>query len=227
MGVQAGFFVPARSARIGVVDQLFSRVGASDDLSQGKSTFLVEMEETALILNRARPQSLVIVDEIGRGTSHKEGYAIAGAVLEELCGWQQPDHLEEGGDNNRSSGEKRGGIGCRALFATHYHDLLAPMIASGKAFTVEDESELESQGQSLMCVTPQRPLPGLQQFTMETISACNPLHPDDEVTIHTHRVVRGSANSSYAMSVAKTANLPPAVCARAAELLHALESELE
>lgn len=220
---QAGFFVPARSARIGVVDQLFSRVGASDDLSQGKSTFLVEMEETALILNRARPQSLVIVDEIGRGTSHKEGYAIAGAVLEELCGWQQQqDHPDQAGDDNCSNG----GIGCRALFATHYHDLLAPIIANDKGFDVEHELEMQPQKrQPLMCVTPQRPLPGLQQFTMETISARNPMHPDEEVTVHTHRVVRGSANSSYAMSVAKAANLPPAVCARAAELLHTLEAK--
>jgi DNA mismatch repair protein MutS len=100
---QAGSFVPASRARIGVVDRLFSRVGASDDLARGRSTFMVEMVETAVILNQASERSLVILDEIGRGTATFDGLSIAWAAIE---------HLHEA---NR----------CRALFATHYHELTA------------------------------------------------------------------------------------------------------
>ncbi len=98
---QMGSFVPASAARIGVVDQVFSRVGASDDLARGQSTFMVEMVETAAILNQAGPRALVILDEIGRGTATYDGLSIAWATLE---------HLH---DVN----------GCRALFATHYHEM--------------------------------------------------------------------------------------------------------
>jgi DNA mismatch repair protein MutS len=98
---QAGSFVPARRAHIGVVSQLFSRVGASDDLARGRSTFMVEMVETAAILNQADDRALVILDEIGRGTATYDGLSIAWATLEHLHG------------ANR----------CRALFATHYHEL--------------------------------------------------------------------------------------------------------
>jgi len=98
---QMGSFVPARSARIGLVDRLFSRVGASDDLARGRSTFMVEMVETAAILNQATDRSLVILDEIGRGTATFDGLSIA---------WATVEHLYE--------------INlCRALFATHYHEL--------------------------------------------------------------------------------------------------------
>ena len=100
---QIGSFVPARSARIGIVDRLYSRVGAADDLARGRSTFMVEMVETAAILNQAGPKSFVILDEIGRGTATYDGLSIAWAALE---------HLHE---INR----------CRALFATHYHELTA------------------------------------------------------------------------------------------------------
>jgi DNA mismatch repair protein MutS len=100
---QAGSFVPARRARIGVIDRLFSRVGAADDLARGRSTFMVEMVETAAILNQAGPRSLVILDEIGRGTATFDGLSIAWATIE---------HLHEA---NR----------CRALFATHFHELTA------------------------------------------------------------------------------------------------------
>ncbi|MEL7089160.1 MAG: DNA mismatch repair protein MutS, partial [Planctomycetota bacterium] len=98
---QMGSFVPAKAARIGCVEQLFSRVGASDDLARGRSTFMVEMVETAAILNQAGDKALVILDEIGRGTATYDGLSIAWATLE---------HLES---VNR----------CRALFATHYHEL--------------------------------------------------------------------------------------------------------
>lgn len=100
---QMGSFVPATEARIGIVDRLFSRVGAADDLARGRSTFMVEMVETAAILNQAGPRSLVILDEIGRGTATFDGLSIAWAVVEQL-------HEE-----NK----------CRALFATHYHELTA------------------------------------------------------------------------------------------------------
>jgi DNA mismatch repair protein MutS len=98
---QMGSFVPASSARIGLVDRLFSRVGAADDLARGRSTFMVEMVETAAILNQAGPRALVILDEIGRGTATYDGLSIAWAAIE---------HLH---DHNR----------CRALFATHFHEL--------------------------------------------------------------------------------------------------------
>jgi DNA mismatch repair protein MutS len=98
---QIGSFVPATRARIGIVDRLFSRVGAADDLARGRSTFMVEMVETAVILNQASERSLVILDEIGRGTATFDGLSIAWAAIE---------HLHE---SNR----------CRALFATHYHEL--------------------------------------------------------------------------------------------------------
>jgi DNA mismatch repair protein MutS len=100
---QMGSYVPARSARVGVVDRVLSRVGASDNLAQGESTFMVEMRETAEILRGATRRSLVILDEIGRGTSTFDGLAIAWAVAE---------YLDEV-------------VGCRALFATHYHELTA------------------------------------------------------------------------------------------------------
>ncbi len=100
---QMGGFVPARSARIGAVDRVFSRVGASDDIAQGRSTFMVEMVETAAILNRATRASLVILDEIGRGTATYDGLSIAWACVETL-------HET---------------TGCRAIFATHYHELTA------------------------------------------------------------------------------------------------------
>jgi DNA mismatch repair protein MutS len=100
---QIGGFVPAERARIGIVDRLYSRVGAADDLARGRSTFMVEMVETAAILNQAGPGALVILDEIGRGTATYDGLSIA---------WAAVEHLH---DRNR----------CRALFATHYHELTA------------------------------------------------------------------------------------------------------
>ncbi len=113
---QAGLYVPAKTAHIGVVDRLFSRVGAADDLARGRSTFMVEMVETAAILHQAGPRALVILDEIGRGTATFDGLSIAWAVVE---------HLHE---VNR----------CRGLFATHYHELteLASRLAGLKCYTM-------------------------------------------------------------------------------------------
>ena len=163
---QAGLFVPADRARIGIVSQLFSRVGASDDLARGRSTFMVEMVETAAILNQADDRALVILDEIGRGTATYDGLSIAWATLE---------HLH---DVNR----------CRALFATHYHELTA----------LADR------------------LPGLSNATVK-VKEWN-----GEV-IFLHEVVRGAADRSYGVQVARLAGLPPAVVERARVVLDALE----
>ena len=100
---QIGSFVPARSARVGVVDRIFTRIGASDDLSAGQSTFMVEMTEVAEILKHATSRSLLILDEIGRGTSTFDGMSIAQAVLEHCA--------------------DRRKLGAKTLFATHYHEL--------------------------------------------------------------------------------------------------------
>ncbi len=163
---QMGSFVPADQARIGVVDRLFSRVGAADDLARGRSTFMVEMVETAAILNQAGPRSLVILDEIGRGTATFDGLSIAWATVENLH------------EANRS----------RALFATHYHELTA---LSEK-------------------------LPHLMNATMRVKE-----WKGDVVFLH--EVAQGSADRSYGIQVAKLAGLPPAVIARAREVLALLE----
>ena len=122
---QMGSFVPARRARLGIVDRLFARVGATDELSRGQSTFMVEMTETANILNNATPHSLVILDEIGRGTSTFDGISLAWAITEHLH-----DHL-----------------GCRTLFATHYHELVElektkPRLRNANVAVRESEGEI-------------------------------------------------------------------------------------
>ncbi|HVU67031.1 MAG TPA: DNA mismatch repair protein MutS [Ktedonobacteraceae bacterium] len=123
---QIGSFVPARSAHIGLVDRIFTRVGAEDDIASGKSTFMVEMEETATILHHATRHSLIILDEIGRGTSTYDGLAIARAVVEYL----------------------HNSVGARTLFATHYHELavlaaeLPHLRVSTMAISGEDENEI-------------------------------------------------------------------------------------
>jgi len=121
---QAGSFVPAKRCRLGIVDRLFARIGAGDDLARGASTFLVEMSQTARILNRATPRSLVILDEVGRGTSTFDGLAIAQAVVEHL----------------------QGSVGCRTLFATHYLQLAAldklPGVANAQVLVQQHRDEL-------------------------------------------------------------------------------------
>jgi len=167
---QIGAYVPAERARIGVVDRLFSRVGAADDLARGRSTFMVEMVETAAILNQAGPRALVILDEIGRGTATYDGLSIAWAAIE---------HLHE---TNR----------CRALFATHYHELTALAAKLG----------------------------GLACHTMRVKE-----WQGDVVFLH--EVAPGAADRSYGIHVAKLAGLPPAVIARAEQVLDALEKSGE
>ncbi|MCB1378675.1 MAG: DNA mismatch repair protein MutS [Alphaproteobacteria bacterium] len=163
---QMGSFVPADSAYIGIVDRLFSRVGAADDLARGRSTFMVEMVETAAILNQATPRSLVILDEIGRGTATFDGLSIAWATIESLH------------DTNC----------CRALFATHYHELTA----------------LSSR---------------LEQLSNVTVKV-REWHGE---VVFLHEVIAGVADRSYGIQVAKLAGLPPAVIARASDILEHLE----
>jgi DNA mismatch repair protein MutS len=122
---QIGSFVPARRACLGLVDRIFTRIGAQDDLAAGASTFMVEMIETAAILRHATPRSLVVLDEIGRGTSTEDGLAIARAVVEYL----------------------HDGVGARALFATHYHELIAlaahlPRLANLHTAVREEQGEV-------------------------------------------------------------------------------------
>ena len=163
---QIGSYVPAKEAKIGLLSQVFSRVGASDDLARGRSTFMVEMVETAAILNQADERALVILDEIGRGTATYDGLSIAWATLE---------HLH---NKNR----------CRALFATHYHELTA----------TSDQ------------------LDGVQNATV-SVKEWN----GEIVFLHT--VVKGSADRSYGVQVAKLAGLPKSVIKRAQNILTSLE----
>ena len=165
---QAGSYVPAKSARIGIIDKLFSRVGAADDLARGRSTFMVEMVETAAILNQSTERSLVILDEIGRGTATFDGLSIAWAVVE---------HLYE---TNK----------CRALFATHYHELTA----------------LAER------------LPELSLYTMRVKEWRGNV-------VFLHEVVKGAADRSYGIHVGRLAGLPPAVIARAKQVLAQMEKK--
>ncbi|HRI75578.1 MAG TPA: DNA mismatch repair protein MutS [Alphaproteobacteria bacterium] len=164
---QMGSYVPASSAHIGTVDRLFSRVGAADDLARGRSTFMVEMVETATILHQSTVRSLVILDEIGRGTATYDGLSIAWACLE---------HLH---DVNT----------CRALFATHYHEL----------------TSLTERLKNLSC------------HTMR-------VREWQDNIVFLHEVAPGTADRSYGVHVAKLAGLPPAVIARAEQVLGILEN---
>ena len=164
-----GSWVPAQSARIGLVDRIFCRVGASDELARGNSTFMVEMNETANILNNATTRSLVVLDEIGRGTSTYDGISIAWAVAEHLHGGEA--------------------AGPRTLFATHYHELTR---LAGR-------------------------LTRLRNWSV----AVKEWH--DEI-VFVRRVVPGAADRSYGIQVARLAGMPPAVVARAREILTGLET---
>lgn len=165
---QAGAFVPASQAHIGLVDRVWTRVGASDDLATGQSTFMVEMTEVSNILHAATRRSLVVLDEVGRGTATFDGLSIAWAITEFL-------HEE---------------VGARTLFATHYHELC----------------ELESM------------LPGLKNYSMAVREK-----GDDIVFLR--KLVRGGADRSYGVQVARLAGLPRTVVDRAREILHTLEAQ--
>jgi len=167
---QIGSFIPAKEAHIGVVDKLFSRIGASDDLARGQSTFMVEMAETATILHQATARSLVILDEIGRGTSTYDGISIAWAVAEYLL----------------QNSAKR----AKTLFATHYHEL----------------TELENS------------LPQAVNYTVAISEG------QGEITF-LHKIVKGKADRSYGVHVARLAGLPKEVVLRAKELLEELEAK--
>ncbi|MGX8704694.1 MAG: DNA mismatch repair protein MutS, partial [bacterium] len=160
---QIGSFVPAKSASIGLVDRIFTRVGASDDLASGQSTFMVEMTEVANILRSATSKSLLILDEIGRGTSTFDGLSIAWAVIEYIA-------------------DKRI-LGSRTLFATHYHEL----------------TELEGK------------LAGVNNY-------CIAVKEKEDGIVFLRKIIRGGADKSYGIQVARLAGVPEAVLARAETL---------
>ncbi|HJG86112.1 DNA mismatch repair protein MutS [Pseudoflavonifractor capillosus] len=166
---QMGSFVPAKSAHIGIVDRVFTRIGASDDLAAGQSTFMVEMTEVAELLRNATSKSLLILDEIGRGTSTYDGMSIARAVLE-YCA-----------DRKR--------LGAKTLFATHYHEITC----------------LEGQ------------IPGVKNYNI----AAKKRKGD---VIFLRKIVRGGADQSYGVEVARLAGVPERVITRAREILEELES---
>ena len=164
---QMGSFVPAKHANIGIVDRIFTRVGASDDLASGQSTFMVEMNEVANILRNATKDSLLILDEIGRGTSTFDGLSIAWAVVE---------HISE-----------RKKLGAKTLFATHYHEL----------------TELEGR------------LSGVNNY-------CIAVKEQGDDIIFLRKIIKGGADRSYGIQVAKLAGIPNSVIERAKEIAEQL-----
>ena len=167
---QIGCFVPAEQAQIGIVDRIFTRVGASDDLASGQSTFMVEMSEVANILRNATRNSLLILDEIGRGTSTYDGLSIAWAVVEYIANYHR--------------------LGAKTLFATHYHEL----------------TELEGQ------------LPGVHNY-------CIAVKEQGDDIVFLRKIMKGGADRSYGIQVAKLAGIPDDVIGRANEILAELLDE--
>lgn len=164
---QIGSFVPAQSAQIGIVDRIFTRVGASDDLASGQSTFMIEMTEVANILRNATKNSLIILDEIGRGTSTFDGLSIAWAVVEYIANTKL--------------------LGAKTLFATHYHEL------------TELEGKLESVDNYCIAVKEQ-----------------------GEDIVFLRKIIKGGADKSYGIQVAKLAGVPDSVLKRAREIVQQL-----
>ncbi len=167
---QIGSFVPAKACHVGVCDAVFTRVGASDDLAQGQSTFMVEMTEVAEILENATQKSLVILDEIGRGTSTFDGMSIAQSVVEFIA-------------------DRDLGPGCKTMFATHYHEL----------------TDLENS------------LDGVKNYNIAVKKR------GDDITF-LRRIVRGPADDSYGIQVAKLAGIPEMVIERSKQVLKVLEA---
>ena len=164
---QIGSFVPAEKANIGIVDRIFTRVGASDDLASGQSTFMVEMTEVANILRNATSKSLLILDEIGRGTSTFDGLSIAWAVIEHIS-------------NSKL-------LGAKTLFATHYHEL----------------TELEGK------------IDNVNNY-------CIAVKENGDDIIFLRKIVKGGADKSYGIQVAKLAGVPESVTDRAKEIVEEL-----
>jgi len=164
---QAGSFVPAESAEIGIADRIFTRVGASDDLASGQSTFMIEMTEVANIIRNATKNSLIILDEIGRGTSTFDGLSIAWAVIEHIADTKL--------------------LGARTLFATHYHEL------------TELEGKLDSVDNYCIAVKEQ-----------------------GEDIVFLRKIIKGGADKSYGIQVAKLAGVPESVLKRAREIAEEL-----
>ena len=164
---QIGSFVPADSANIGICDRIFTRVGASDDLASGQSTFMVEMTEVANILKNATKRSLIVLDEIGRGTSTFDGMSIAWAVVEHIADTKT--------------------LGAKTLFATHYHEL----------------TELEGA------------LSGVNNY-------CIAVKEQGDDVVFLRKIIRGGADKSYGIQVAKLAGVPDKVIQRAKELVEEL-----
>ena len=164
---QVGSFVPASQANIGVVDRIFTRVGASDDLASGQSTFMVEMTEVATILRNATANSLLILDEIGRGTSTFDGLSIAWAVIEHISDTKL--------------------LGAKTLFATHYHEL----------------TELEGK------------LSGVNNY-------CIAVKEKGDDIVFLRKIIKGGADKSYGIQVAKLAGVPSSIIDRAKELVEEL-----
>ncbi len=160
---QIGSFVPAKEANIGIVDRLFTRVGASDDLASGQSTFMVEMNEVANILRNATSKSLLILDEIGRGTSTFDGLSIAWAVIEHI--------------SNRKI------LGAKTLFATHYHEL----------------TELEGKMSNVN-------------------NYCIAVKENGDDIVFLRKIIKGGADRSYGIQVARLAGIPEIVLNRAKEI---------
>lgn len=163
---QMGCFVPAEAAKLSIIDRIFTRIGASDDLSSGQSTFMVEMSEVSYILENATPDSLIVLDEVGRGTSTFDGLSIAWSVVDYIC-------------------RK---IGAKTLFATHYHEL----------------TELEGK------------LKGVKNYCVSVKD-----HGDDIIFLR--KIIRGGADQSYGIQVAKLAGLPDEVVSKARVILNRLE----
>ena len=164
---QIGSFVPAKSANIGIVDRIFTRVGASDDLASGQSTFMVEMNEVANILRNATSKSLLVLDEIGRGTSTFDGLSIAWAVIEHIA-------------NTKI-------LGAKTLFATHYHEL----------------TELEGK------------ISNVNNY-------CIAVKEKGDDIVFLRKIVKGGADKSYGIQVAKLAGVPDIVIDRAKEIVNQL-----
>ncbi len=167
---QIGSFVPAKSASISICDKIFTRIGASDDLASGKSTFMVEMWEVSNILKNATNNSLILLDEVGRGTSTYDGLSIAWSVIEYIC--------------------KESKLRCKTLFATHYHEL----------------TKLEGK------------IKGVKNYCVSVKEVENNI-------VFLRKIIRGGADQSYGIEVAKLAGLPEEVLTRAREILNSLENE--